>query len=80
MYEHIRAFMLDDIKENGKKKCVIAEKMGYADSGLYGFLNGNLEPSKRFLECIADYYGMAVVYYKGEYRIVKGEHYADSSN
>ena len=65
MYEQIRQFVLDDIKENGKNKHDIAKALGYSYTYLSYVLGGHREPSKSMLECLANYYDMAIVYYKG---------------
>lgn len=70
MYEQIRRFILDDIEFNGRRKKFIANRLGYATSGLYAFLNGHAEPSKRMLECMADFYNKALVYADGVYKLI----------
>lgn len=70
MYDHIRQFILDDIELNGRRKNFISDRLGYASSVLYAFLNGYTEPSRRLLECIADFYNKALVYADGVYKLI----------
>lgn len=80
MYEQIRRFILDDIEFNGRRKKFIANRLGYATSGLYAFLNGHAEPSKRMLECMADFYNMALIYQDGEYKLIGKENIRSAGN
>ena len=71
MYEQIKEFILDRQKQSGKTIGDLAKELGYSVSHITNYLNGNKEMSRNFLETIAEHYDMAIVYYKGVYRIVK---------
>lgn len=87
MYDQIREFINGQLDSSygsvTKQRKALADKLGYSEWTVTHILTGNKEPSKKFLECVADHYGMALVYYKGQYWIVngeqKGEENADSS-
>lgn len=80
MYDHIRRFILDDIELNGRRKSFISDRLGYASSVLYAFLNGYSEPSRRLLECIADFYNKALVYADGVYKLIDKESIRSGDN
>ena len=70
MYDQIRRFILNDIELYGRRKNFISNRLGFTSSTLYAFLNGKTEPSKRMLECIADFYNKALVYADGVYKLI----------
>lgn len=77
MFDQIIEFLNEQLKtrygEVMEKRIWLAKQLGYSRGTLDSILGGQREPSKHFMECIADYYGMAVIYYNGKWKIVNAD-------
>lgn len=71
MFDDIKEYIYNDLRENNMSKTELAKELGFNPTYFINVLNGMQEISKRMLECIADHYDMAFVYSKGKYKLIR---------
>lgn len=72
MYDNFYETVKEEVSKRGLTVNKLSNAIGYDDKSVYNaFRNSVNGPGKVMLERIADHFGMACVYYKGEYRLVK---------